>query len=125
MTFPNAGAHGVRRPRVDFAIIARALVDGWPFEEDPHVGVFTTRQVMEGLPILLVTHDPDHEWQFLCGTTNADADLAHAHLHHLYESDPTIGQLADLPIGWQAWRASLDTPWERSPLPAETLAEYE
>jgi hypothetical protein len=100
-------------------------VHGWPFDEDPHVGVFTTRQVMEGLPVLLVTHDPDYEWQFVCGTTNADADLAHVHLHHLYEIDPTIGELADLPIGWQAWRASPDEPWQRSLLPAETLAEYE
>jgi len=29
--------------------------------------------------------------------------------------DPTVGTLADLPLGWQAWRAAPGDPWQRGP----------
>jgi len=29
--------------------------------------------------------------------------------------DDTIAELADLPLGWMAWRATLTSPWQRKP----------
>ncbi len=89
----------------------------WPFADPRAVATITTRQALaEGAPILLVTHDADDgAWQVLCGTTNDPADARLVSLGRLYALDPTIGALADLPLGWRAWRAGPDAPWERGP----------
>ena len=88
----------------------------WPFDEPTNVAAYTTRHVLEGrLPILLVTHDEDDgAWQVLCGTTNDDDDGRIACLGCLYTLDRSIGELADLPLGWRAWRDSPASPWKRS-----------
>ena len=46
----------------------------WPFTEPENAAVFTTsRAVRGGEPILLVSHNHDSDWQFLCGdVTEAD-----------------------------------------------------
>jgi hypothetical protein len=53
---------------------------------------------MEGLePIREVYHDPDGDWQFLCGTTLDAADLKLVCLGCMVERDVTIGELAEMP----------------------------
>ena len=75
----------------------------WPFEDTPNTASITTRQVLDGAPILLVTHDADDgSWQFLCGTTNDTADGRVVGLGEMYGRDTTLGELADLPEGWRA-----------------------
>ncbi len=64
-------------------------------------------------PICVATHDADGTWQVLCGTTNDSGDGRLACLGCLFERDPSIGVLADLPRGWRAWRESVDDPWHR------------
>jgi hypothetical protein len=92
------------------------IVDGWPFADKPNTASLTTRQVLEGAPILLVTHDTDDgSWQFLCGTTDDPADARVVGLGQMYKRDVTLGELADLPEGWRASRASADLPWQRGP----------
>ena len=50
-------------------------MESWPFADTPNTASITTRQVLEGAPVLLVTHDADDgSWQFLCGTTDDPAD---------------------------------------------------
>jgi hypothetical protein len=88
--------------------------------ESPSGLVITTRQVMEqGWPILLVTHDNEHPtgWQFLNGDgdTGDAANGISVHAEHVLERDPTVAELADLPLGWRAWRESEDHPWVRAP----------
>jgi hypothetical protein len=34
-------------------------------------------------------------------------------LHHPIDEDPTLAELADLPLGWYAERDSADEPWHR------------
>ena len=91
----------------------------WPFNLRVETGVFTTRQVLEGLePIREVYHDPDGDWQFLCGTTLDTADLKLVCLGCMVERDLTIGELAEMPPCWCAtWRAAGDEwiqePYER------------
>lgn len=78
----------------------------WPFDDPPNVITITTRRVLEDdYPILLVTRDADDGcWQVLCGTTNEPDDGRVVDLGCMFERDPSIGQLADLPLGWRAWR---------------------
>src|SRR5690606_16004556 len=50
------------------------------FFEDKNLGVFTTKQFIEGnLPIVRVTHDEEGDWQFL----TKDAELTEAKIVHL------------------------------------------
>ncbi len=87
----------------------------WPFNEAKNLGVFTTIRVIEdGYPILLVTHDEDGDWQFLCGTTNHSEDARLVCLKDIVEAHPSVAELADLPMGWQAKRDGPDKPWECS-----------
>lgn len=62
----------------------------WKFVDPPNVATFTTRKVLEGHPILLVTHDfDDGAWQFLCGTTNDDADGRVVGLGEIVDEGPS------------------------------------
>lgn len=98
------------------APIAGLQLDDWPFPDPPNTIAITTRRVLrEGHPILLVTHDEEGSWQVLCGTTNDPKDGLVVCLDCMYERDPSIGELADLPCGWRAWRAAADAPWQRGP----------
>ena len=91
----------------------------WPFADPPNVATITTRQVLQAaLPILLVAHDADDGcWQVLCGTTDDPDDGRVVGLDCLYKRDGSIGMLADLPLGWRAWRTSPTSPWIREPHP--------
>jgi hypothetical protein len=92
------------------------LVGSWPFADKPNTASITTRQVLEGAPVLRVTHDADDgSWQFLCGTTDDTADGRVVGLGEMYARDATLGELADLPEGWRAWRAAPGLPWARGP----------
>ena len=89
-------------------------MDTWPFEDPPNTASITTRQVLDGSPILHVTHDADDGgWQFLCGTTEDPADARVVGLGRMFARDPSLGELADLPEGWRAWRAAPGRVWER------------
>lgn len=84
------------------------------FNESPMLGVITTSRVLAGEPILMVTHDEDDGgWQFLCGTTNDPTQGRIVHLAALVARDPTLQELADLPLGWVAWRRTAADAWTR------------
>lgn len=75
-------------------------MESWPSADSPKTVSITTRQVLEGAPVLLVTHDADDGgWQFLCGTTEDPADARIVGLGQMYRRDATLGQLADLREG--------------------------
>jgi hypothetical protein len=87
----------------------------WPFEDTPNVAAITTRPVMNGASwIALVSHDEDDGgWQFI-GPEGADMDQAMlVGLKEVLERDGSIAELADLPLGWRAWRASRGAAWQR------------
>ena len=91
-------------------------MESWPFAAPPNTASITTRQVLEGAPILLVTHDADDGgWQFLCGTTDDPADARIVGLGQMYKRDATLGELASLPEGWHASRSAVGQPWHRGP----------
>jgi hypothetical protein len=95
----------------------------WPFDQPRNCAVLTLRSIVfGGAPILHVFHDADdHGWQFL-GREDADeADAAVVALAEIVERDPSVLDVADLPPGWHAWRASRDAPWQRSERTADTV----
>lgn len=88
--------------------------DNWPFDQAPDVAAITTRQILEGQPILIVTHYADDDsWAFLCGTTNETADGRVIGMGEAVELDPTLLEIADLPPGWTASRTKVGSNWSR------------
>jgi hypothetical protein len=92
-------------------------VGDWPFDEPENVATMTVRQVTDGEePILLVAHDADDGmWQFLTGGPIEMADAMLVSLREVYRIDSTIGELADLPLGWTAERSAVGRPWRCRP----------
>ncbi|WP_216726463.1 DUF4262 domain-containing protein [Hymenobacter siberiensis] len=95
------------------------------FREERNVAVFTTRQVLEGLPILRVVHEADGTWQFLCDTTTDVADLKIVCLDHIVELDASVNGLFQLNYGWTAWRETIEDDWETWEDPDEEEAAEE
>jgi hypothetical protein len=88
----------------------------WPFLDPKNTVVFTSSRVVEREEtICYVTHDEDDgAWQFhpSGGTSTSEARLVG--LGEIVGMDPTIAELADLPLGWRAWRATAVSPWQRA-----------
>lgn len=75
---------------------------------------------MEGAePIREVYHDPDGDWQFLCGTTLDEKDLKLVCLGCMVEKDPTIGELSGMPPNWCATRLDPRGEWIQTPYDVE------
>ena len=89
---------------------------GWRFADPRRVAVVTTRAiVVEKRPILRVSHDDDDGgWQFHTGDLVRIADAMVLALEEIVDLDPSVEELADLPLGWIATRASASSPWVRS-----------
>jgi hypothetical protein len=98
----------------------------WPFSDPEEKRVYTTRFVLDkGLPILVVSHDPDGEWEFLCGTTDSPKDAREVSLGEVVDRDARVAEVADLPVGWRAFRDSADAPWLQQPFSAQELRAFE
>lgn len=89
----------------------------WPFDDPPNLATITTRSIMDGTEwIAMVSHDEDDgSWQFLPAGGFDENDAMVVGLHHFVEKDPSVAELADLPLGWRAWRQTPDAPWQRRP----------
>lgn len=71
-----------------------------------------------------VSHDEDDgAWQSL-GDSMADGGRpVISCLHHPIDNDPSLAELADLPLGWYAERAKVGEPWVRRKHVAEEGSE--
>ena len=88
----------------------------WPFEDPRDRRVYTTRFVVDkDFPVLVVSHDPDGEWEFLCGTTDKPKDAREILLGEVVDLDERLLEVADLPVGWRALRADPGGPWMQEP----------
>src|SRR5438874_228621 len=89
-------------------------VDHWPFPEPRSYVTFVTAQVLERAePILHAVHDENGEWQFIGSTDGTVENGRVIALREAVELDPSVLQLADMPIGWHAFRDSPERPWTR------------
>jgi len=85
----------------------------WIFNDFPNTMMLTTRDVMiEKRPILYVSHDSDDGmWQFHSGEdVNMDKAMLIS-LKEIVDYDFTILHIANLPLGWIAWRDNLQASW--------------
>lgn len=78
--------------------------------------VVTTRHVTTGDSIREVTHKDDEEggslWQFHIGNGDYSAvSLQLVRLDTILKMDPTVAELSDLPMGFQARREDKGAPW--------------
>lgn len=91
----------------------------WPFADPQNVAVFTSKEIVEQtLCIQYVTHDfEDGAWQFhgIDGPPDNDNEARLVSLKTIVDMDPTVKELANLPLGWIAWRAKPDSRWHRKP----------
>ena len=95
--------------------------DPWPFVEPRNCVTFVTAEVLDRAePIVHVVHDDEGEWQFIGSTDGTTENAKIIALHEAVEIDPSVLQLADLPVGWHAWRDSADGPWIRETDPDVT-----
>jgi hypothetical protein len=97
-------------------------MDEWPFADPKNVAVITLWRIMrDGDPILHVFHHVDDgAWTFLGWEDFCEEDAMIVGLSEIVEYDPSVAQLADLPLGWHAWRRSVRDPWEREPDPSDS-----
>ncbi len=65
------------------------------------------------LPVLLVFHDAEDDWQFLSSYEESASECVLVHLSHLLNRDETLHDISDLPVGWKAWRGNLSDTWTR------------
>jgi hypothetical protein len=86
--------------------------------ESPQTACFTCDHVLNmDLPILLVAHDLDGDWQFMCGIQAHS--MANAKIITYVEAlalDPSLLELETLPIGHNAMRASKEDGWQIIPI---------
>jgi hypothetical protein len=80
-------------------------------ESETGVAVLTTRQVLEGAPVLIVEYD-DGTWQFVCGTTNDTKDGRVVGFNEILAIDPSLKEPVErLRSGGSAWRKHVGGAW--------------
>ena len=85
----------------------------------PDFAVIVCPHVFTGVsPVLLVVRDDETSWQFLCGSDLESDDCHSVGVGHLISRDPSLSQMATLPVGFCAERAAVTMPWSRSSLDA-------
>lgn len=91
-------------------------LEQWSFADAPNTAVFTTWPVLlRNTWIGHVSHDTeDGAWQFHGPQSPSVQNAAVVSLAEMLKLDPTLVELADLPLGWQADRQGPEMPWIRS-----------
>ncbi|MEK8131816.1 hypothetical protein WMW72_28305 [Paenibacillus filicis] len=86
---------------------------GWLFKDSHDTRVTTTTDVIiKRMPILFVSHDSDDGmWQFHSGEDVNMDDAMLVSLKEIVDYDATVTKLANLPLGWIAWRDRLHASW--------------
>ncbi|WP_109784958.1 hypothetical protein [Pseudomonas sp. OV226] len=90
----------------------------WKFTDPPNVAVIANQKIFSsGDWIGYVSHDSDDgAWQFHTSQVEpvSEDDAVMVSLQSIVTLDPTVMDLADLPLGWHAWRDSKVGVWQRS-----------
>jgi hypothetical protein len=93
-------------------------MEEWKFEDPPNVAVISDRSIFsDGDWIVSVSHmDEDGSWLFYSSDTRDwdERDTILVGLQEVVRRDESIMELADLPEGWDAWRSSKSSPWQRA-----------
>ncbi|WP_228050015.1 hypothetical protein [Tychonema sp. LEGE 06208] len=95
--------------------IANVPDSHWPFADPQNVAILTSTDILHhDKPILFVSHDVDDgAWQFHTGKNLSIDRATMVALARIVALDPSLTELADLPLGWIATRQTLTDPWVR------------
>ena len=87
----------------------------WKFPDPPHTRVFLSKTVEAGEEaVTYASHDAsDGTWQFLGDRMRDGGGPVISCFHHPIDRDPSLKELADLPLGWYAFRDTPTSPWQR------------
>jgi len=87
----------------------------WCFADPPNLAAFITISAFEhGVPILYAEHAADDgAWTFLDSPNWTLDDMIAVCLMHVVDLDPSLRELADLPLGWAAERPARGASWQR------------
>jgi hypothetical protein len=111
---PNSA---MRRVEEDFWASAdpSSSLFNWKFPDPPHARAFLSETVHKATEaVTYVSHDAeDGAWQFLGDSMSDGGGPVLSCLHHPIDRDPSIAELADLPLGWYAERTMPGEPWIR------------
>ena len=92
-------------------------------DNDPALVSYTTRAVINGAPVLEISHD-EEGWQFHAAPNAPGSnEPLLVSLDEVWKRHPGTALAADLPRGWKARRPTPDVPWEYSPLGPEDYAD--
>lgn len=85
----------------------------FPFDDAPNTATSVCKHIIEqGAPIIYVSHNEDDGmWQFLCGGQHEADNAKLVSLKWVYEHDPSVATLKDMPMGCYAERKSLQDKW--------------
>lgn len=90
------------------------MIHNWAFMEPRNLAVFTTAKILSKTDsILYVLHDDEGDWQFHSGQKTHEEEPKIVALSEIIELDPSIVNLADLPIGMIAIRQNKNDFWQR------------
>lgn len=83
------------------------------FKDDPQTMVLTTKRIINGDTIItIVFHDEaDGMWQFLDGIDTDENSAAIISINEMVLIDPNLEEIANLPLGWVAWRNDSFSEW--------------
>lgn len=82
------------------------------FKELENKAVFTCTHILEGEPILYVSHDMEGDWQFLCCQDNHSEENAKVvSLKEIVELDNSVNDLYEMPKGVGAERDFIGKKW--------------
>jgi len=93
----------------------------WQFDDPPNMAVIANRKIVSSEEwIAYVSHDGDDgAWQFHTNSPEPinENDAVLVSLQNIVDIDHSITALADLPLGWCAWRNSKDDVWHKAQIP--------
>lgn len=88
----------------------------WTFDQGPDVACVTCQAVLDGQPVLVVTHyDDDHSWAFLDGSAVNEADARVVSMRTVLQQHPELEAIAHLPPGLTATRSNVGDAWVTAP----------
>jgi diadenosine tetraphosphate (Ap4A) HIT family hydrolase len=86
----------------------------WKFDQAPNVACITCRAIIDGAPVLIVTHyEDDDSWAFLDGQPFDPEGALVVSMAQVVSAQPDLEDIADLAPGWTATRAGKGQPWVR------------
>lgn len=90
----------------------------WVFDQAPNVAAISVRTVVgnadDNAPVLVVSHySDDHSWAFLDGQAWTEDQAIVVSMKNILDAHPYLTEVADLPPGWRATRADVNSPWVR------------